>query len=638
MILTQLENVSLAFGPQTLLDRVNLQLSRGERVCLVGRNGTGKSTLFKIIAGQMQADDGTVWLRPGVKVAYLAQDTGEQADLSNYDIVASGLGDAGRLLSAYHHAAVDPDLDNAQRLQTLSRLQQQIEAQDGWSLKHRVDTVIDRLGLPGDRQFKHGSGGIRRQVLLARALVSDPDILLLDEPTNHMDISAITWLESFLQGFAGGILFITHDRAFLRQLATRIVELDRGALASFACNYDAYLRRKEEMLNAESKANERFDKLLAEHEVWIRQGIKARRTRNEGRVKVLENMRRERSQRVSRQGSVAMQLDSGDLSGKLVAELRHVECRFADQVVIRDFSSRILRGDRIGIIGPNGCGKSTLLKIILGEMRPGQGSVTTGSNLQIAFFDQQREQLDGEKTVRDNISPGSDYVEVRGQPRHVVSYLRDFLFPADRLNTPVKVLSGGERNRLLLARLFTRPANLLVLDEPTNDLDVDTLELLEELLGEFTGTLLLVSHDRAFLDNIVTSTLVFEGDGHIGEYVGGYADWLRQRPQGLQLLTGRKPGDATTTPAAPVAAASARPRPETAEKRKLGYKEKRELEELPARIEALEQEQQRLEQEISQAAFYQQDKETITRTLARLDALRQELPGLYDRWADLDSR
>ena len=629
MMLAQLENIGLAFGPHTLLANAGLQINSGERICLVGRNGTGKSTLFKIIAGTVLPDEGKVWHMNGLKVSFLEQDVADGAEISVYEMVASGLGESGQLLSRYHNTLLDTSLDHDSQARQLADLQHDIETNDGWNLQHKIDTVIDKLSLPGDRLFSDCSGGLRRQVLLAKALVSDPDLLLLDEPTNHMDINAITWMESFLQGFNGGLIFITHDRTFLRHLATRIVELDRGQLTAFNGDYDFYLRRKDEMLNAEGKANERFDKQLAEHEVWIRQGIKARRTRNEGRVKVLENMRRERAQRTARHGVVSLQVDDGASSGKRVADLRQVNFSYDGKPIIRDLTTSIIRGDRVGIIGPNGSGKSTLLKLILGELAPDAGEVILGTGLQIAYFDQQRNQLAMDKTVRDNVSEGSDFITVQGKSRHVVSYLKDFLFPPDRLNTPVKVLSGGERNRLLLARLFTQPANLLVLDEPTNDLDVDTLELLEELLADFKGTLLLVSHDRAFLDNIVTSTLVFEGDGRVGDYVGGYEDWLRQRQKPQDQSTAK---DSAAT--APKKTKSAEPA--AAPRQKLSYKEKRELETLPGQIEALEQEQAAIEGAMAESSFYQQDKTAITKTLSRMETLQQELATLYARWEHLD--
>jgi ATP-binding cassette subfamily F protein uup len=488
---------------------------------------------------------------------------------------------------------------------------------------------LSRLDLPADRRFAECSGGLRRQVMLARALVSAPDLLLLDEPTNHLDLAAITWLEEYLLAYNGALLFITHDRTFLRRLATRIVELDRGRLSSFPGDFDQYLRKKDELLEIEARANAKFDKKLAEEEAWIRQGIKARRTRNEGRVRALEALRRSRAQRIETAGQASLEADSGALSGKVVVDLRQVGFRYGERWIVRDLSTRILRGDRIGIIGPNGSGKSTLLKLILGELVPTAGRVVTGTRLQLAYFDQHRSQLDPEKSVRDNLAEGRDYVTVKGRARHVIGYLKDFLFPYERIDSKVKSLSGGERNRLLLAKIFTQAANLLVLDEPTNDLDVDTLELLEELLAEYDGTLLLVSHDRAFLDNVVTSTLVFEGDGRVGEYVGGYEDWLRQR-RSAPLADKRERSD----PRAPTPTGSAAGT--LAQKRKLSYKETRELESLPARIETLEREQRQLESSMSHGAFYQQDKAAIAATLARAEQLRAELEGAYARWEELE--
>jgi ATP-binding cassette subfamily F protein uup len=472
--------------------------------------------------------------------------------------------------------------------------------------------------------------------MLARALVSDPELLLLDEPSNHMDIAAITWLEEFLGSFQGALMFITHDRTFLKHLATRIIELDRGVLTSFGGGYDHYLEKKAELLARETTANAKFDRKLAEYEAWIRQGIKARRTRNEGKVRKLQAMRRERSQRIGEPGKVNLDLDTGALSGKLVADLRHVSFHYGNHRIIDDLSTRILRGDRVGIIGPNGSGKSTLLKIILGELAPSTGQVVKGTGLQLAYFDQQRAHLDLAKTVRDNLSNGRDFIRVKGRSRHVVSYLKDFLFPPERIDSPVKVLSGGERNRLLLAQMFARPANLMVLYEPTNDLDVETLELLEELLADYDGTLLLVSHDRTFLDNVVTSTLAFEGNGRVEDYVGGYEDWLRQRtrtsaPEKSVLdkpLRGKLDQSKKNTDEAVAG---------TSQKQRLSYKEQRELAVLPERIEALEEEQRLLEQEVSQSQFYQQDKQAITTTLGRFDQIRQELQIAFDRWEYLDS-
>jgi ATP-binding cassette subfamily F protein uup len=628
MTLLTLANVSLAYGHLPLLEHVDLQIVRGERVCLVGRNGTGKSTLFRVISGAALPDDGEIWRKDTLRIAHLEQEVpGDTAD-SIYEVVATGLGELGQLLSDYHNATHHLGNTEAASLDTLSTLQQRIDALDAWNIKQKVETVLSRLSLPADKRMADCSGGIRRQVMLAQTLVSNPDLLLLDEPTNHMDITAITWLEEFLWSFPGALIFITHDRAMLQHLATRIIELDRGKLRSFPGDYEYYLRRKDELLEAEVKANAKFDKKLAEQEAWIRQGIKARRTRNEGRVRALQAMRRARRQRIEIQGKAKLVMDTGDLAGKLVADLRHVSFRYDDHLVVHDLSTRILRGDRIGIIGPNGCGKSTLLRLILGEIKPVAGEIIMGTRLQLAYFDQQRTQLDPEKTVRENISEGKDYVRVRRRLRHVVGYLKDFLFPPERIDSPVSVLSGGERNRLLLAKMFTRPANMMVLDEPTNDLDVDTLELLEDLLADYDGTLLLVSHDRTFLDNVVSSTLVFEGEGRIGEYAGGYEDWLRQRKPAT-TVTDKSDGDRTS-------GAQTQQGKGTGRKQKLSYKEGRELAELPARIEALEQEQQELEQQLSQGEFYQQNKETISSTVGRLEQIRRELEQAYERWTYLE--
>jgi ATP-binding cassette subfamily F protein uup len=631
MTLLTLHQVSLAYGHHPLLERVDFEIAAGERVCLIGRNGTGKSTLFRVLSGQAQPDDGEIWRRATLRVSHLEQEVPLDIDATIYETVGAGLGELGRLLGDYHQAVQRLDAATPGALADLSALQQRIEARDGWNIAQQIDTVLSRLDLPPDRPVRACSGGVRRRVMLGQALVSAPDLLLLDEPTNHMDIAAIRWLEDYLLSFHGALIFITHDRTFLRRLATRIIELDRGRLTSFPGDYDNYLRRKDEMLAAETQANARFDRQLAEHEVWIRQGIKARRTRNEGRVRLLETMRRERARRIEVAGRVNLAVDSGENSGRRVVDLRHVSFHYGDHCVIRDFSTSIVRGDRIGIMGPNGSGKSTLLKLLLGELTPDSGEVIPGSRLQIAYFDQQRELLAPDKTVRENISDGSDFVDVRGSARHVISYLKDFLFPPERVDAPVRILSGGERNRLLLARLFTRPANMLVLDEPTNDLDVDTLELLEELLSDYDGTLLIVSHDRSFLDNLVTSTIIFEGDGRLGEYVGGYEDWLRQRrpdPPAAARKTAESPPPANREEAAPAAPA----------KRKLSYTEKRELEALPQRIEALEEEQRRLEQETGRGEFYQQDKAAITAALVRLDELSRELARAYEQWERLESR
>jgi len=517
MPLLTLSNISLAYGHHPLLVNVDFQIKAGERVCLVGRNGTGKSTLFKVIYGAAEPDDGEVWRRDTLRISHLLQEVPTDNKHTIYETVALGLGETGQLLTDYHNAVHNTGTENEVSLDTLSDLQHRIEVIDGWMINQKIETILNRLSLPQDKMLSDCSGGLRRRVMLAQALVSEPDLLLLDEPTNHMDISAINWLEEFLLSYQGALIFITHDRTFLQHLATRIIELDRGALSSFSGSYDYYLAKKEELLEQEERANAKFDKKLAEHEAWIRKGIKARRTRNEGKVRRLEEMRKIHGQRISQQGKVSLNVDEGEQSGKCVVDLRHINFSYDEQCLIKDFTTRIMRGDRIGIVGANGSGKSTLLKIILGELKPEGGDVIMGTKLEVAYFDQQREILDSEKTVRDNISEGSDYVNVRGKSSHVVGYLKKFLFPPERIDSPVKILSGGERNRLLLARLFTKPANMLVLDEPTNDLDVDTLELLEDLLEEYEGTLLLVSHDRAFLDNVVTSTIVFEGSGIVKE-------------------------------------------------------------------------------------------------------------------------
>ncbi len=628
MPLLRLDKVSLAYGHHPLLARVDFQIDAGERVCLVGRNGTGKSTLFRAITGVAVPDDGEIWRRDPLRVAHLEQEVPADTEQTIYEVVASGLGDLGALLTDYHNATHHAGSATAP-LDQLAQLQARIEALDGWNIGQKVETALSRLNLPADKRLADCSGGIRRQVMLARALVSAPDVLLLDEPTNHLDIAAIMWLEEFLLAYTGALIFITHDRTFLRHLATRIVELDRGVLTSFPGNFDYYLRKKEEMLEIEARAAARFDKKLAEEEVWIRQGVKARRTRNEGRVRALEALRRERGQRLEVQGKASFGVDAGSSSGKLVVDLRQVSFRYGERVIIRELSTHILRGDRIGIVGPNGSGKSTLLKLILGEATPTTGQVVLGTKLELAYFDQHRGQLDPEKTVRENLGEGRDYITVKGRSRHVIGYLKDFLFPAERIDSPVKALSGGERNRLLLAKIFTQPANIMVLDEPTNDLDVDTLELLEELLSEYEGTLLLVSHDRAFLDNVVTSTLVFEGEGRVGEYVGGYEDWIRQRRE--QPAARTAPRDRSV----PVPMESEK---RTAGKaRKLSYNERRELDALPGKIEALESEQIRLHAAIGDPGFYQQPGEKISATLTRLDVVTQDLARSYARWETLEA-
>ena len=629
MPLLRLNKVSLAFGHKALLDSIDLELQRGERVCLVGRNGEGKSSLMRVLSSEVVPDDGEVWIRPGMRIAYLAQEVGMDSNDTVFDVVAAGLSGLGQLVSDYHHTVTELEhSDDPAILQKLSDLQQALEAANGWQLEQRVETVLSRLELDSDAVFHSLSGGWRRRVMLARALVCDPDVLLLDEPTNHLDIEAITWLEEFMVEFSGALLFVSHDRAFVRRLSTRMIELDRGQLTSWPGSYDDYVRRKAEQLEVEARHNALFDKKLSQEEAWIRQGIKARRTRNEGRVRALQVLREQYRERRNRAGNARLQLDGGEQSGKLIFEAEDVSLSFGENTVISHLSTTVLRGDRIGIIGPNGVGKSTLIKVLLGELEPDSGHVRRGTRQQVAYFDQQREQLNADKSVMDNVADGSQHVLVNGRDRHVASYLRDFLFPAERLQSPVSTLSGGERNRLLLARLFAKPANLLVMDEPTNDLDVETLELLEELLMDYHGTLLLVSHDRAFLDNVVTSTLVFEGAGVIGEYVGGFSDWLRHKK-----TADGKPARKKTT------AASVKNTPdpvETAKTRKLSYKDQRELDALPGKIEQLETEQAQLQATMGDAGFYQQSHEQVNETLERLQAVEEELEACFGRWETLE--
>ena len=603
MPLVALDGVSIAFGHLPLLDGVALQIEPRERVSMIGRNGTGKSTLLKILSGELAADSGNVWRQPSLRVARLEQDVPLSASRSVFDVVAEG-----------HTHHLDED--------------------EAWLREHHVDLVLSRLALPADAMVDTLSGGWRRRVLLARALVGQPDLLLLDEPTNHLDIEAITWLESFLADYRGAVAFVTHDRAFLERLATRIVELDRGRLTSWPGDYATFERKKEEWLANEELANAKFDKKMAGEEVWLRRGVKARRTRDEGRVKALMAMRAERAERRNRAGNVRMSMDSSDSSGKMVFEAQDVSFSYGGAPpVVDNFSTRVMRGDRIGLIGPNGAGKTTLLRLLLGEIEPTAGEIRRGANVQVAYYDQQREQLDPDRTVVDTIGDGSDTVTVNGQPRHVHGYLQDFLFSPERARSPVRALSGGERNRLLLARLLTRPANTLVLDEPTNDLDLETLELLEAQLVEWPGTLLLVSHDRAFLDNVVTSTLVFEGDGRVREYVGGYEDWQRQRAAASERAApvptrDRTPGGSSAGDSSDPAGAG----------RKLSYKERRELDELPRRIEALEAEQRELTARVEHPEFYKEPAATIAATLARVKELQQDLASAYARWDELDSR
>ena len=628
MPLVSLDHVSIAYGHLPLLDDASLLIESRERVCVIGRNGTGKTTLLQIVDGDRSPDSGSVWRQPGLRIARLEQDVPLSADRPVFDVVAEGLGSLGDLVAAYHRAAVEvADRATDASLARLGSLQHELEEQDGWRLEQRVELVLARLDLPPDAIVDTLSGGWRRRVLLARALVAQPDLLLLDEPTNHLDVEAMTWLETFLAEYPGSVLFVTHDRVFLQHLATRIVELDRGTLTSWPGDYATFLRRKEEWLATEAVRNDKFDKRLAEEEAWLRQGVKARRTRNEGRVRALLALRKIRADRREQMGAVRLHAETSERSGQLVFEADRIGKSFGLVPVVRDASLRVMRGDRIGVIGPNGSGKTTLLRLLIGELQPDSGEVRRGANVEIAYYDQQREQLDPERTVFDTVGGGSDTVTVNGQSRHVHGYLRDFLFPAERAYSPVKALSGGERNRLLLARLFTRPANVLVLDEPTNDLDIETLELLEAYLIEWPGTLLLVSHDRAFIDNVVTSTLAFEGAGRVQEYVGGYEDWLRQR---------RTPGPETSAAAHDMPAP---PAPRAVSLRtKLSFREQQEFQALPRHIEELEGEQRRLAAAVANPDFYKESREGIEQTLARLDALQGALAEAYARWDELDSR
>jgi ABC transport system ATP-binding/permease protein len=645
MPLLTLSGVSIAFGHLPLVDAAELRVEPGERIALIGRNGSGKSTLLRVISGELPADRGVIWREPGLRVSRLDQEVPLAGNRTVFDEVASGLGVLGTLVSQYHDTAVRLAHTGAQSdLDRLGALQHQLEERDGWRLEQKVEQVVSRLSLPADQSMKELSGGWRRRALLGQALVSEPHLLLLDEPTNHLDIDAIRWLEEYLRAYPGAILFVTHDRTFLSTLATRIVELDRGTLTSWPGSYSEFLRKKEAALENEARELERLDKKLAKEEAWLRQGIKARRTRNEGRVRALMSLRAERAAYRAQSGAVRLAVDEGEGSGKLVFEAKHVSKALGGTTVIRDFSQRVLRGDRIGLIGPNGSGKTTLLRLLMGEIQPDSGSVRHGARLQIAYYDQQREQLDPDTSVADSVNDGNTTVVINGQPRHVLGYLADFLFPRERAQSPVRSLSGGERNRLLLARLFARPANVLILDEPTNDLDIETLELLEDLLGDFDGTVLLVSHDRTFLDNIVTSTLAFEGGGRVTEYVGGWEDYLRQRER-ERLRPDRSTGSGSSRASSrdereqgawPASAEKSR---QTADnQRKLSYKEQRELEALPARIKALEGEQQDLKAEMESPDFYKAGADRIHTVMQRLDAVGAELEALLERWMQLEER
>jgi ATP-binding cassette subfamily F protein uup len=617
MALITLANAQLAFGHVALLDHADFSLEAGERVGLIGRNGAGKSSLLRIFAGLDRPDDGEVQRQQNLHTAFVAQEPALDEEATVFDAVQSGLADVIALIDDYTHGRGD-----------LDHLQGRIEAQDGWNWRQRVDETLHRLQLEPDARIAQLSGGNRKRVALAQALVRRPDVLLLDEPTNHLDLDSIAWLENLLLEFRGSVVLITHDRAFLDRVATRIVELDRGRLLSYPGNFSQYQALKQEQLAQEAVINAKADKLLAQEEVWVRKGVEARRTRAQGRITRLEQLRAKRAARREALGRVSMDLAAGQPSGKIVAELTHVSKAFGERVVVRDFSATLLRGDKVGLIGPNGAGKTTLLKLILGELAPDRGRVRLGSNLQVAYFDQMRTALDPDATLEDFISPGSEWIEIGRQRKHVKSYLGDFLFSPARAGSPVRSLSGGERNRLLLARLFARPANVLVLDEPTNDLDIDTLELLEELLQDYEGTVFLVSHDRAFLDNVVTSTLAFEGDGCWREYEGGVEDWLTQSRRAREIAEARNtPAPAREKPAAAIAAPAA-----PGAKRKLGYKEQRELEALPGLIDALEQEQKAIQAELADGRVYREDPGRAQQLAIRSEHIEEELMAALERW------
>ena len=626
MAVLSLQDVRVSFGEPPLLDRVSLQLEAGERVGILGRNGTGKSTLMKLIQGEIRPDAGQVVRAKDTRASLLPQEIPLSLPGTVLQRVTQGLGRLGDTLAAYHTASAqvsqkhDPKL-----LRQLERLQQTIDGNGGWLVHRRVEQTLTRLKLDERAVFNTLSGGLKRRVLLAEALVSDPDILLLDEPTNHLDVESITWLEEFLLQQGQTLVFVTHDRMLLKNLATRIVELDRGRLTSWSCDYEIFLERKQAELETEVQHWAQFDKKLAQEEAWIRQGIKARRTRNEGRVRALQALRATRSARREQPGTVRLHVQEAERSGKLVLRAHDVSYAYADQPVVKDFSTVIMRGDKIGIIGPNGIGKTTLLQLLLGELLPQQGSVQHGTKLAVAYFDQLRTPLDPDKTVREIVGRGNEHVTFNGKQRHIIGYLQDFLFSPDRARSPARVLSGGERNRVLLARLFTQPSNVLVLDEPTNDLDAETLELLEELLLAYSGTILLVSHDRTFLNNVVTSTLVFEGDGYIGEYIGGYDDWLRQRRpvEAAETATQQSESKAVT--------------PQRERQRKHSYKEQRELEALPQHIEALESEQAEIHTKLANPELYRQGGEEVAPLQKRLQDIERELAESYERWEVLEA-
>ena len=630
MALISLQEISLAFGGPLIFDKLSLQLESGERVALLGRNGVGKTTLMRVIAGQFGTDEGQIVRQQGLEVTHLPQEIPNDIQGNLFDIVASGLGKRGELLKDYHHISHRLHTEHTpELLNQLDRIQAELDRTESWDINNQVESVLSHMKLDPEADFEKLSGGQKRRALLAKALVIEPDILLLDEPTNHLDIDSIDWLEGFLKNYSGTLLFVTHDRMFMRHLATRIVELDRGQIYSWSCDYETFLQRKQMALDNEEVQRSEFEKKLAQEEVWIRQGVKARRVRNEGRVKALEKMRQEKKAQRQATGKVNMQAQEAERSGHWVIKSANLGYWYDEKCLIKNFSTNIMRGDKIGLIGPNGSGKTTLLRLLLGNMEPLQGKVRLGTNLEIAYFDQLRAQLDEEKTVIENISGNSDTIMINGKPRHIIGYMQDFLFSPDRARTPVKVLSGGERNRLLLAKLFTKPSNVLVMDEPTNDLDVETLELLEELLLEYSGTLLLVSHDRTFLNNVVTSTIVLDGDGEVNEYPGGYDDWLSQRKPKIKDV--KPPSDVDQ---GQEVVKKAKPK-----LHKLSYKEEQELAALPAKIEKLEMEQDELYTLMTDPAFFKKAPVEIAQAKSRLEQIEDELLKAFERWEILeDSR
>ncbi len=627
MALIRLRDISFHIGQTKLLDKVNFAVEKGERICLIGRNGSGKSSLFRVIQGEMISDDGLIERSQDLKVAALAQEPSGSENGSTFDVIAQGLGDAGKLIAQYHdvsHQMAENYTD--QLMNEMDRLQQQIETVDGWKLEQKVSAVITKMKLDPDVEFNSLSGGLKRRVMLAAALVTEPDLLLLDEPTNHLDIEAIKWLEDFLIDQKISLLFITHDRSFLKRLATKIIELDRGTLTVWDWDYETYLIKKQEAMEEEERHNALFDKKLAQEEVWIRQGIKARRTRNEGRVRALKELRNQRKARVDKQGNVNMQTQAGDRSGKQVVELTDVSFAYGEKKIVDNFSTLLLAGDKIGVIGANGAGKTTFLKILLGELAPDSGDIKLGTNLQVIYFDQLRSQLDEDQSVIDNLAEGRESIEINGVQKHVIGYLGDFLFAPDRARSPVRMLSGGEKNRLLLAKLFLKPSNVMVLDEPTNDLDLETLDLLEELISNYKGTLILVSHDRDFIDKVVTSTIVMEGDGVLSEFVGGYDDWLRQRA--TEKSNTKKPAVKNNEQSSKTA--------EPTKAKKLTYKDKLALEKLPALIEELESNIETMQTKMSDPEYFKLDASVMAEDKTKLETMESELSVAYEQWESLE--